>query len=343
MAGIKVDVVKTDSEGHARRYIEELDSLPDAILVAGGDGTISEAISGLLRRENPNEKAPSIGILPVGRSNNIASNIYKYTNSSNLEHVRGIADATISIVRGKTERKDVMQIQLLPTEENQLQPKPVYALGRLQWGAFRDAYEKRDRYWYLGSLRDYATFLFNAFNDSITWHCSAKLIYTDPCQGCSNCYVKPNTTTPIQNQRRWWSGFIPTFRLGGSADQLPDYSKVVNKNCASVTELEVQASEVLLTTQNDIDGDLNDVSVPKISLKLGNGYEGLEFIQESWRRLQRNRFEPLVEYNVRTVEIQPQIDTTPENEKYFSIDNEAYEVNPIKVTLLPKAINVYVL
>lgn len=340
-----MDVIKTDSEGHARRYIEELDALPDAILVAGGDGTVSETISGLLRRVNPNEKAPSIGILPIGRTNNIASTIYNFTNESTVEQIRGLADATISVVRGKTERKDVMQIQLLPTEEHPVQPKPVYAVGRLQWGAFRDAYEKRDRYWYLGSLRNYATFLFNAFSDSLTWNCTATLVYTEPCLGCSNCYVKPNSTEPARNHRRWWSSFIPSFRLGSSQSNgaYPDRSKIVNKHCAVTTELEVQPSEILLATRNDIDGDRDDGSVPKISLKLGNGFEGFEFVQESWKRLQRNnRFEPLVEYSVRSVEIRPKIEITPENEKYYSIDNEAFEVNPIRVTLIPNAINVYV-
>lgn len=48
LAGIPIDVVKTDSEGHARRYIEELESLPETILVAGGDGTVSEAVTGKL-------------------------------------------------------------------------------------------------------------------------------------------------------------------------------------------------------------------------------------------------------------------------------------------------------
>lgn len=344
LAGVKVDVVKTDSEGHARRYIEELETLPDAILVAGGDGTVSETVSGLLRRGNPKEKAPSIGILPVGRANNIATTIFSYANGSDLEEVRGIADATIAVVRGKTQRKHVMQIQLLPTEENPQQPKPVYAVGRLQWGAYRDAFEKRDRYWYLGALREHATFLFNAFSDSLTWNCKATVIYTEPCLGCSNCYVKPNSTQPTRNQRRWWSGFIPSFRLGGGAanGDLPDRSKVVNKNCANTTVIEVQPSEILLATENDVDGDRSDTSVPKISLKLGNGCEGFEFAQESWKRLHRNQFEPLIEYSARSVVIHPHIEITPENEKFFSIDSEAYELHPVQVTLIPNAINVYV-
>lgn len=40
--------MKTDSEGYARRYVEELDTLPHAILCGGGDGTLAEIVTGKL-------------------------------------------------------------------------------------------------------------------------------------------------------------------------------------------------------------------------------------------------------------------------------------------------------
>lgn len=46
LGGLSVDLVKTDSEGHARRYIEEIDELPEVILCAGGDGTLSDIVTG---------------------------------------------------------------------------------------------------------------------------------------------------------------------------------------------------------------------------------------------------------------------------------------------------------
>lgn len=46
LGGLAIEVIKTDSEGHARRYVEDLETLPEAILCAGGDGTLSEVVTG---------------------------------------------------------------------------------------------------------------------------------------------------------------------------------------------------------------------------------------------------------------------------------------------------------
>lgn len=46
LGGLSIDIVKTEHEGHARRYVEELETLPQAILCAGGDGTLCEIVTG---------------------------------------------------------------------------------------------------------------------------------------------------------------------------------------------------------------------------------------------------------------------------------------------------------
>lgn len=74
----KVSVVKTESIGEARGLMEVMDNC-DAVVIAGGDGAVAEAITGLLRRQDSDyavQRFP-IGIIPVGALNNVAKSIFK--------------------------------------------------------------------------------------------------------------------------------------------------------------------------------------------------------------------------------------------------------------------------
>lgn len=62
LAGIFVEIVKTESEGHAKTLIDTLGGT-DSIVVAGGDGTLSEVVTGLLRKTQEN---PSY-LIPIGK------------------------------------------------------------------------------------------------------------------------------------------------------------------------------------------------------------------------------------------------------------------------------------
>ena len=49
----------------------------DAVLLAGGDGTIMEAVTGLMKRSDRAEAAKvPIGILPVGKTNSLAHSLF---------------------------------------------------------------------------------------------------------------------------------------------------------------------------------------------------------------------------------------------------------------------------
>lgn len=72
LSGLCVDVLLTESEGHARTLVEKL-STTDAIIIAGGDGTVSEVITGLFRRTEDDRlvNACPVGILPLGQTNSL--------------------------------------------------------------------------------------------------------------------------------------------------------------------------------------------------------------------------------------------------------------------------------
>lgn len=292
------------------------------------------SIAGLLRR--PFHENCSIGILPVGRTNSLASRLFQFSNSSNLKKVEGMANASISIVRAKTELKDVMKIEVLQNE-NETSPKPVYAIDSLHWGAYRDILAKRDKYWYFGPLREYAAFVFNAFDGDAQWKCKAKLTFTPPCSGCKNCYVIQEQRF-VESNKRWWSRFIPKMNFTSKQKAVgPDYSKIINENCGYQTELEVEPSELLLSTNVNRLAD----EIPKISVKIGKYEESsYDFVLNSWRRLGTNNFESENE-EIRSVEIIPDLISTEEKEIFFSIDNESYEVKPVRISMIPRAIQLY--
>lgn len=145
LAGVEVKVVKTDYEGQAKKLMELMEQT-DMLIVAGGDGTVQEVVTGLLRRPDQ-EKVSNIpiGFIPLGSNNSLSPSL----NLSSDNKVEVITSATLSILRGEMVPLDVLQIK---SEKEQ----PVFALMGLRWGAFRDAAATISKYWYFGPLKKYA-------------------------------------------------------------------------------------------------------------------------------------------------------------------------------------------
>lgn len=124
-----------------------------------------------------------------------------------------MAEATMAVIRDFQHKVDVMKVEIM---ENSDKPpgKPVFALGELSWGAFRDVEERVGKYWLWGPLKPYAAYFFGAFKD-LTWECSSLFRYTLPCDGCNNCMSNRLQDAPDprlsagQNNSRWWHAFVP--------------------------------------------------------------------------------------------------------------------------------------
>ena len=112
-------IIQTEREGQARSLIENLTTPTDAIVVAGGDGTLSDVVTGLMRKYQSNlgnaQKCP-IGVLPLGQTNTIAESIFH--GYEQLADVRAMVDATMAVVTGATKKMDVVQVQLLEVSES---------------------------------------------------------------------------------------------------------------------------------------------------------------------------------------------------------------------------------
>lgn len=71
LAGWLVTVCPTRSKGHATKLAAELAGQYDRVICAGGDGTLSETVAGLMQLE----QAPVLGYIPAGSTNDCATTL----------------------------------------------------------------------------------------------------------------------------------------------------------------------------------------------------------------------------------------------------------------------------
>ncbi|XP_076274247.1 acylglycerol kinase-like protein Mulk isoform X1 [Rhynchophorus ferrugineus] len=321
LAGISVEIVKTESEGHAKDVVNSINGT-EAVVVAGGDGTLSEVITGLLRRtnENANGLVP-LGVLPLGKNNSIGQ--FLFPGKSKLDRVKSLADATMAIVEEATKPMDVLRIEILNEDK-----KPVYAVSGIKWGAYRDAEVKKDSYWYFGGLKKYVTYLFNGLKSSLSWNCQAELYYSPPCPGCSNCVQVQSSLS----RSKWFQSFMK------ENETVKKYQKVNNPQCGEKIQKQISTTDLTLFTSNVIPSGIDDI--PKINLFIGPpDVDYIEFVKQGWNYERNGSREIKENIEARTIEIDPK--NINGKQAWFSIDNEAYEAKPIKVTLLPKLLKMY--
>lgn len=111
-------------------------------------------------------------------------------------------------------------------------------------------------------------------------------------------------------------------------------AKFDNPQCRLVGEKVISTVDFNLSIRNDDE-------IPKLMVKVGpKNINYLDFVKEGWRS--ENGKERSVEdvIEARSIEIIPKIPNKSE-ESWLSIDNENFELKPIRVTLLPKLINVF--
>lgn len=154
LAGVEITIVKTDYEGQAKKLMELMEQT-DMLIVAGGDGTLQEVVTGLLRRPDQDTLCNTpIGFIPLGSHNSLSPSLHLLSDNK----VKDITSATLSILKGETVPLDVLQIK---GEKEQ----PVFAMMGLRWGAFRDVAATISKYWYLGPLKTRAAHWFNTLRE----------------------------------------------------------------------------------------------------------------------------------------------------------------------------------
>lgn len=132
--GAQLEVRVTKRAGHTAELARTMDlSGCDGFCVIGGDGTIHEAVSGLVERGEP--ISTPLGIIPGGTGNSVCEHLQC---SDPLE-------ATRRIVAGQTRPLDVIRV----TSGNQV----FYCVNIIGWGIAVDINRTAERLRWLGPLR----------------------------------------------------------------------------------------------------------------------------------------------------------------------------------------------
>ncbi|KAG0719268.1 Acylglycerol kinase, mitochondrial [Chionoecetes opilio] len=349
LAGLKVAVVRTEHEGQARELMAVMEKT-SAVVVAGGDGTLAEVLTGLLRRPDHREASRRfpIGILPLGYTNSAAATVWGFTGGSKPRH---LAEATMAIVRDVRRPLDVMEIT--PQKPGQEAPaKPVFAASEVVWGALRDAATRKDNYWYWPGLKKYMTYVFSSYKD-LAWDCSAEVDYTLPCSGCSKCHAKnqleaqtpdPNAPRPM---RRWWMNYLPRTKpvMGQQkeGEDEPDYSLITNDACGQQHHLSLgRVCELTVATGNTP----HATDTPSYALTLRTGLEDIgvvDFIQEGWSREWSGVRQYVEERLIGQLSITPTAPSTTAKgeERELNIDSENFEVRAMTLRPRPRAVTIF--
>ncbi len=136
LSGVCVSLLLTSGESDATELVKKIPENPDAIVVAGGDGTVSEVyklrilthfmickmyrfailqvVTGLLRLKDEGllPKLLPIGILPLGETNSLAKQLYAADTlpTDRLFRYHVMMEAAYSIIREITKNVSAVKI-----------------------------------------------------------------------------------------------------------------------------------------------------------------------------------------------------------------------------------------
>lgn len=361
LAGIRVSYFTTEYAGQAKSLMQVLENT-DAVVIAGGDGTLHEAVTGIMSRSDFATacKQYPMGVIPAGKTNAVARQLFW---EPGMNEPRWIASSAMAIVKEQLSMLNVARVELGQEEAakgeegpdkvdehhvtdnvNQLQvpvkvndPQVVFALGGLEQGAFRDARSTIPKYWYFGALRTRAAFFFNALKD-VPEATAASLSYVEPCAGCSRCFVDEVSERRQASRRRWWSSFVPRS-TPQAAEPRVDYSKVTNKDCG------VQRHSVLGHCQLEVSANPSkDLHALKLSVSPPSSGRMQFFSECMQRQTGSHKSLELRELLARELDLEFQSGTKKENgssTKTVSVDSVEYQVQKIYLKLIPRVLHVY--
>ena len=337
LSGCNVKVIRLDYEGEAKMLMSVLDNT-DVIVAAGGNGTVNEIITGLLRR--PDFQSYShipIGIIPLGETNTIFRQLC-CSDKENDRTAQRIMNATNDILQSKVKSVDVLKI----SGEN---GKNVFALSDLRWGSYSDAFSRTSKYWFWGPLKKYMTYVFASLKSRTQIPREFELQYTEPefieeveDNGRTDV-IKPVGDPVLLKIKQIFFWLIGSFVKESNSEEakkntvptIPELNDIVFDNSVNYNTLELTASINSVAAFEENREAHAHLSVEKTDFSIPS------FISNGVKRFSEARPVPILP----TADLDAtQFRIIPNNpeDSWFKIDNENFEAMSCTAQVIPSAI-----
>jgi len=324
LAGMKVSVIRTESEGQAKDIMEIMTEA-EAVLVAGGDGTLMETVTGLLRRKDKEMavKVP-IGVLPVGKTNTLAHNLFETDDS-----VRLMGEATMSVVRQLKKQVGVVEVENRGEDEH-MRGKKLYCVNSLELGGWKDARMRCDRYWLFGfGLKHYVTYVgsFLTGHKEVLWDCDLDLQYMGLGEHITEKFE--NNVAHEQEPATGSSGWMSWLSQGGGGSVKTDHQINEVKEWRNFGKF--NGTQITIEKESD-----------SLKSSLFKGPVGFyEFVSHGWNSVNKNPSSIEVEsLDSDQFYISPVL--REGEERKMCMDGDEIDLNgPVMVTLLRDQISVF--
>ena len=117
---IKSVIHYTEYVNHAEKLVSELDLTEgDALMSVGGDGTISEIITGLFKREDSFSSCIPLSIVPAGSGNSQANDM----------QVTDYLDALQRLIDGRLRKMDIGKVTFLGMDRSKCATHIILLVG----------------------------------------------------------------------------------------------------------------------------------------------------------------------------------------------------------------------
>ncbi|XP_048776452.2 acylglycerol kinase, mitochondrial-like [Ostrea edulis] len=334
LAGLEVNLVKTEYEGQVKKFMEVLDRKDtDGVIAAGGGGTLLETVTGVMKKNDKDfAKRIPVGVIPLGKTNLFAKILF----GSDKEQVRFILDSTLAVVDGFSKKMDVVEYM---SEDG----RSTYSMMGLTAGAYVNAEKKMQKYWYFGPLKSKWTYIRSTLTQ---WPSviSGKLSYVPATEENTKLQKIVIKQAAPEVKRSWWNILHVFYKPKPQNSQ-----DIIEEMEAEDNEEEEVASEDLTTVELSVLAPIVQSQKQKViapELDIGpSQVERKNFISEGLRREKSQT--PVYSSAdsrhslVKKVKFIPDLPEDTEKKEWFYIDGEQFEAVPVEIRLLRNRLNIF--